>query len=52
MQIEDLIYIAIILFLLYKIYKTASEQFSQECSQKAIDDGYISYIFGTPPFVR
>lgn len=53
MQIENLAYIAIILFVLYTIYKQSLEQFSddsgnnkKDCSQKAINDGYISYIFG------
>lgn len=57
MQVENLVYIAIILFLLYTIYNKSSEHFSgnnnqKECSQKAINDTYNSYIFGTPYFVR
>jgi hypothetical protein len=57
MQLQNLVYIAIILFLLYTIYNKSSEHFSgvnnkKDCSQKAIDDGYISYIFGIPYFVR
>jgi hypothetical protein len=51
MQIQNLAYIAIILFILYKIYNSSSEYFSdvdnkKECSQKAINDGYVSYVFG------
>lgn len=55
MELENLVYITVLLFMVYAIYNNSLENFSdnrKECSQEAISDAYVSYVFGTPYFVR
>ena len=64
MNLVNLLMLVIILFLVYFFLFTAKEQFDQtnvvilknpddkKCSEKAINDAYTEYIFGTTKFVR
>lgn len=57
MKVENLLIISAILIILYYLINKASETFTnsnndKDCSQRAINDGHLTYVFGTPYFVR
>lgn len=60
MNIQHLAIITLILFAIYYILVSTKEHFEQieiknrdkACSQKAINDSYISYIFGGVKSIR
>jgi hypothetical protein len=58
MDIQNLAIITIILFAIYYLLVSTKEHFDQiqnqdkACSQKAINDSYMSYIFGGVKSVR
>ena len=59
MNIQNLAILTIILFAIYYVLVSAKEHFEQidikkdkACSQKAINDSYLNYIFGHKKFIR
>lgn len=56
MELQNLLLIFILLIIAYRLFvaKEGLENVSEtkECSQKAINEGHLQYVFGTPYFVR